>query len=578
MDSKKVLSILLALILCVNLLPGGAGAKATEEKTGTVEVLRTSETACAITSAPVGLTALDGDGKVKLKDTNEVRWIDRLDLSGADYAMEFYRWLEENSDGDGTDDALIDPTAVGYFDGLGYAYAAELTGSVEFTFAPGASYAEIAEAAASAAEPVISEAGSGALSHLFAVYYAFDRDHPEVFWLSGRTMCSQSEGYRYSYQSDLGTGTVTYSITVYFLLSMDGFDVRAEDYRRASKIQEEIEERDEEVEEILAELDGCTSRYEQLRSLNEWLTTHNCYNSSSDLNRIDHDCRECVSALDGRTGKNGPVCEAYARALKVLCDELDIPCVLVDGNAILGSSSGAHMWNYVQMEDGNWYAVDVTWNDPTVSGTTSAVSGYENESYLLVGSQTVVGGKPFLDSHPVSNAPSTNSPCFRNGPVLHETAYDPNAASTPTHSYGDPTFNWSGDYSACTAAFTCSKCGDVLNKECTVTCEITGGAMVFTASATLDGREILDTRTVADAAEVIHTEIRGSTLTVSLPAQLPDTWVVIVNYDGAGRMLDCRLVPASQTEIETGVTGAHVKVLFLHQGDYVPLLSALNIL
>ena len=25
------------------------------------------------------------------------------------------------------------------------------------------------------------------------------------------------------------------------------------------------------------------------------------------------------------------------------------------------------MWNYVQMEDGNWYAVDVTWDDQDIS-------------------------------------------------------------------------------------------------------------------------------------------------------------------------------------------------------------------
>ncbi len=35
------------------------------------------------------------------------------------------------------------------------------------------------------------------------------------------------------------------------------------------------------------------------------------------------------------------------------------------------NSSGqieAHAWNYVQMDDGQWYAIDVTWDDPIIIG------------------------------------------------------------------------------------------------------------------------------------------------------------------------------------------------------------------
>lgn len=54
----------------------------------------------------------------------------------------------------------------------------------------------------------------------------------------------------------------------------------------------------------------------------------------------------------------GFVCEGYAETFKILCEEFDIPCVLVSGDA-----GGAHMWNYVQMDDGKWYLVDATWDD-----------------------------------------------------------------------------------------------------------------------------------------------------------------------------------------------------------------------
>lgn len=52
------------------------------------------------------------------------------------------------------------------------------------------------------------------------------------------------------------------------------------------------------------------------------------------------------------------VCESFARGLKAVMDELEIPCVLVYGTG----DGEPHMWNYVQL-DGRWYAVDATWNN-----------------------------------------------------------------------------------------------------------------------------------------------------------------------------------------------------------------------
>lgn len=51
-----------------------------------------------------------------------------------------------------------------------------------------------------------------------------------------------------------------------------------------------------------------------------------------------------------------PVCEGYAKAFKVVLNQMDIPCVLVVGG-------DNHMWNNVLMDDGLWYNVDLTWDD-----------------------------------------------------------------------------------------------------------------------------------------------------------------------------------------------------------------------
>ena len=54
------------------------------------------------------------------------------------------------------------------------------------------------------------------------------------------------------------------------------------------------------------------------------------------------------------------VCEGYAKSMKIFCYYMGINCACISGTA-RGTSSGipgAHMWNYVQMDDGNWYLVD----------------------------------------------------------------------------------------------------------------------------------------------------------------------------------------------------------------------------
>lgn len=117
------------------------------------------------------------------------------------------------------------------------------------------------------------------------------------------------------------------------------------------------------VEKIVAPILNA-SRYQQVKYLNYWLTHHNSYFSGPEalLDPNIFGLYECLNALKGSTGPQGPVCEGYSRAFKVLCDRLQIPCVLVDGYAAdsLDSSPELHMWAYVQMDDNRWYGVDIT--------------------------------------------------------------------------------------------------------------------------------------------------------------------------------------------------------------------------
>ena len=353
------------------------------------------------------------NGKVQLADGNHPLYIDRL-ANLPEYALDMYDWLGNNATATG---ALADVTKATEIADNTYAYVA-LTQQHTFAYdtrkgetADGVSYAH--------ASQIYDEA----LQYILAVYGAFDHDRPDVFWLSGD--CSTSYSYRASATSPngQGIGSVTIEISVYFYLYCyedgfdyyyeDGFDIRAKEYTSARSIAKDMAKRDAAVATILQNT-ASKSDYQKIRYFNEWLTKNNCY--SSNLNSAPDSSWECISALSGRSGVSGPVCEAYARAFQVLCNESDIPCVLVSG--------ANHMWNFVYLQ-GNWYAVDVTWNDPTVYGVSSATSGYENEKYLLVGSNTVINGETFASEHPVENRVFLEIVGFTNGPVISTTAYEP---------------------------------------------------------------------------------------------------------------------------------------------------------
>ena len=116
-----------------------------------------------------------------------------------------------------------------------------------------------------------------------------------------------------------------------------------------------------------------SSRYAQVRSIHDYVCDLITYNYADTVTHKYH----CI--YNAIIGDHMGVCESYAAAFKMLCDIHGIPCVYVAGLAHAGDEEG-HTWNFVQMEDGNWYFVDATWDD---TGSTY--------SYFLRGSAAMKG-------------------------------------------------------------------------------------------------------------------------------------------------------------------------------------------
>ena len=64
-------------------------------------------------------------------------------------------------------------------------------------------------------------------------------------------------------------------------------------------------------------------------------------------------------------------CLGYSTTFQLLMDLCDVECITVVGAAF--DSMEDHAWNMVRL-DGEWYCVDVTWDDPTMgNGNTNSV-------------------------------------------------------------------------------------------------------------------------------------------------------------------------------------------------------------
>lgn len=96
---------------------------------------------------------------------------------------------------------------------------------------------------------------------------------------------------------------------------------------------------------------------EKLRFLHDYLAENITYNWGESDPKSQREVHTIVGALL----KKSCVCDGYARAFRLLCDYLNLSCIVVGGNSTQPEHPGPHSWNYVKL--GNQvYHVDVTWD------------------------------------------------------------------------------------------------------------------------------------------------------------------------------------------------------------------------
>ena len=246
-------------------------------------------------------------------------------------------------------------------------------------------------------------------SYVTPAYLALTYDHPELVWLSGAKYTIGYSVYTPLFESgetsiitDLELAGSTFTIT----------PTKDTGVLTGSKVNPLF---DGTKSQIDAMLPANATTYDKVKAVHDKICSMVSYeNNTQNIGNPYYQTPYSLYYDADGDGKIETVCAGYAKMMKLQCNKYGIPCVLVTG---VTDSGEYHMWNYVQMENGIWYAVDATWDD-------QSTTMYD---FFLVGSETyssaAFGTKKFGNTHIPSGKWTTSADCVFLYPVFSQTAY-----------------------------------------------------------------------------------------------------------------------------------------------------------
>ena len=249
---------------------------------------------------------------------------------------------------------------------------------------------------------------------------AFSYDYPQAFWFRG-----SNYGYRVSCVRDGSSSTGYRGTFKNFTFKPANREISENAHTRMGDFMDGVQNAVAELNEQTLGMD----MEQKIKRIHDYICQRVTYRNDNTL--WVHSAASLFLDADPAF-----VCEGYAKSMKIFCYYMGINCACVSGTA-RGTSSGtpgAHMWNYVQMDDENWYLVDATWDD---------VGTPPSSRYLLVGRATkgqyiTIGEERVEYTSFSTTSAETAGPVFIL-PVLAEESYadnkvknEPAVTSAPT--------------------------------------------------------------------------------------------------------------------------------------------------
>ena len=213
-------------------------------------------------------------------------------------------------------------------------------------------------------------------------------DNPNIFFINTNNITLQSKSDRKIWEK-----TPKYS---YKLMPKQAKKYYMDKWQTQDEVENAIKEVNEKAKNIIASAKG--SRYDKVKYIHDYIVDNAEYDNSDRTNNGN---------IYGLLIEKNAVCEGYAKTFQYLLDLLDIPNIIVYGEGINSNNNAEyHSWNYVQMDNGKWYAVDTTWDDPIVIGNGRITEDIKHEYFLK-------GSNSFFNKHKESNDVSGTGQNFK---------------------------------------------------------------------------------------------------------------------------------------------------------------------
>lgn len=158
------------------------------------------------------------------------------------------------------------------------------------------------------------------------VFTAIDYENPQLIWISS------GYGYRYSY-----IGDIVQSVKPYYTKT------KAETEKILPKLKKA-------AQKIIDKALSYDKLFDRVLYIHDTLIDKTVYTESGNA---------AIRCADGPILNGKALCEGYSKAFAYLCQSMGLDTICVHGFA-----GEEHLWNMIKLE-GNWYNVDVTYDDPT---------------------------------------------------------------------------------------------------------------------------------------------------------------------------------------------------------------------
>ena len=214
----------------------------------------------------------------------------------------------------------------------------------------------------------------------WAVACTISDDYPEIFWENlGAIGCSITSS---------GVTTITFKRR----------DTYQNAYKDIGTFTDRVEQAVKQIEERANAIQSkynCSQEYANVYAIHEYICLHSNY--MPDAKKIKDEktgkddfppVSQAAAPLFGLGDQDHEyVCAGYSSAFKLLCSRFNLPCLVMSGPN--------HAWNYVQMENGEWYGVDVTWDDKYKGNPTQI----DKNAYKQIKYDNFLMGNTFRETH-----------------------------------------------------------------------------------------------------------------------------------------------------------------------------------